>query len=217
MAVRRINPYKREIAYLSASDPILKRVIKKIGLCMLVPDRKRSLFEALVRAIAHQQLHGKAAEKILGRFVDLFPLKKSERFPSARAVLKTPSQKLRKVGFSHAKIKSILDIARRAVKGDIPTNAKAEKMTDNELIETLLPLRGVGQWTVEMILIFTLGRLDVLPVDDFGVREGFRLAYKKRTQPTPKALRIYGKRWSPYRTIASWYMWAYLLDSRKKK
>jgi len=208
-----MTAYARAVIHLSKSDAVLKRIITESGPLSLRPDLKRSIFEALVRAIAHQQLHGRAARRILGRFLALFP--KNGKFPKPNAVLRIPAKKLRAVGFSHAKVKAIRDIAARAVKGKIPTKKEAARMQDEEIIQALLPLRGVGRWTAEMILIFTLGRLDVLPVDDFGIREGFRIAYKKRTQPKPKALAAYGARWAPYRSIASLYLWR-VADQYKK-
>jgi DNA-3-methyladenine glycosylase II len=117
------------------------------------------------------------------------------------------ARKMRRAGFSRAKTRSIKDIARKTRSGLIPTRAACHRLTDAELIERLIQVRGVGQWTVEMLLLFTLGRPDVLPVDDFGVREGFRLAYGRRKQPTPKQLRHYGARWEPYRSVAAWYLW----------
>jgi DNA-3-methyladenine glycosylase II len=114
---------------------------------------------------------------------------------------------MRRAGFSRAKTRSIKDIARKARGGLVPSRGACHRLTDAELIERLVQVRGVGRWTVQMLLIFTLGRPDVLPVDDFGVREGFKLAYRRRKQPTPKQLRRYGERWSPYRSVAAWYLW----------
>lgn len=208
-----MDKHSRATAYLSKRDPILKGIIKKAGPLALRPDPKRSIFEALIRAIAHQQLHGRAAERILARFRALFP--KQNNFPNPSAVHKIPPKKLRAVGFSNAKVKAIRDIAKKATQGRIPTKKETARMSDEEIIKALLPLRGVGRWTAEMILIFTLGRLDVLPVDDFGIREGFRIAYKKRIQPKPKALAAYGARWAPWRSIASLYLWL-VADQYKK-
>ena len=213
MAGRGIMNTLSALQYLARKDPVLKGIMKKAGALRLEPDTKRSIFEALVRAIAHQQLHGHAARRILARFLALFP--KSGKFPKPNAVFRIPAKKLRAVGFSRAKVKAIRDIAARAAKGKIPTKKETTQMSDEEVIAALLPLRGVGRWTAEMILIFTLGRTDVLPVDDFGIREGFRIAYKKRTQPKPKALAAYGARWAPWRSIASLYLWR-VADQYKK-
>ncbi len=166
-----------------------------------------------MRAIAHQQLNGRAAETILGRFVALFP---ERRFPAPAAVLAAHAATLRRAGFSRAKVRAIKDIAGHAVKGMVPTRRACRRLSDEEMIERLTRIHGVGRWTVEMLLIFALGRLDVLPVDDFGVREGFRHAYGRRTQPTPKALRVFGERWKPYRSVAAWYLWRAAGDARRK-
>lgn len=186
-----------------ARDPVMRHLIRLHGPCGLEP-RRWSPYEALTRAIAHQQLNGRAAQSILGRFVALFG---NGRFPTPLQVMATPPARLRRAGFSHAKVQAIKDIARHALAGTVPTRRAAARLTNDEIIERLLPIRGVGRWTVEMLLIFTLGRADVLPVDDFGVREGYRRACGKRTRPTPKALRRLGERWQPYRSVAAWYLW----------
>lgn len=204
------------LRHLKKSDPVFAKVIQTIGACTWEPNLKRTPFEALVRAIAHQQLHGKAAETILARFIALTSNKKNS-FPKPSDVLQLKREQLRSAGFSEAKTKAIFDIAQKAQSGFIPTAKQIEKLSDTEIIEKLLPLRGVGRWTIEMYLIFTLGRLDVLPVDDFGVREGFRIAYKKRVQPTPRDLGAYGARFAPFRTIASWYLWRIADKAKEKK
>ncbi|NMJ41985.1 DNA-3-methyladenine glycosylase 2 family protein [Roseomonas sp. JC162] len=165
---------------------------------------RRQPYEALVRAIAHQQVHGRAAEAILGRFLDCCAC---EGFPSPETVLALTPEAMRACGLSANKVLAIRDIAEKAAAGTVPTRAVARRLTDDELIERLVPLRGVGRWTVEMLLIFTLGRPDVLPVDDFGVREGYRVAAGLAEQPKPRALAGIGEAWSPYRTTASWYLW----------
>jgi DNA-3-methyladenine glycosylase II len=186
-----------------ARDPVMGRLIARHGRCPLA-CRPWSPYEALSRAIAHQQLNGRAAETILRRFVALFP---NGRFPSPAAVLAARAPTLRRAGFSRAKVLAIKDIARHAVAGVVPTRQGCRSLDDEAMIERLTRIHGVGRWTVEMLLIFTLGRLDVLPVDDFGVREGFRRAYGRRTQPAPKELRAFGERWKPYRSVAAWYLW----------
>lgn len=186
-----------------ARDPILRAAIRRHGPCGL-PRRRWSLYEALTRAIAHQQLNGRAAQTILARFVALFG---DGRFPTPAQVLATAPARLRRAGFSRGKVRAIKDIARHALAGTVPTRRAAARLTDEELIERLVAIHGVGRWTVEMLLIFTLGRPDVLPVDDFGVREGYRRAAGLRTQPTPKALAALGERWKPHRSAAAWYLW----------
>ena len=196
-----------------ARDPVMRALIRRHGPSGLAPHG-RSPYEALTRAIAHQQLNGRAAETILGRFVALFP---SGRFPAPAAVLAARTTTLRRAGFSRAKVRALKDIARHALTGVVPTRRACRRLSDDEIIERLTPIRGVGRWTVEMLLIFTLGRLDVLPVDDFGVREGFRVAYGRRAQPKPKALLAYGERWRPYRSFAAWYLWRAANEAREKR
>jgi len=186
-----------------ARDPIMRRLIKRHGPCG-IDARRWSPYEALTRAIAHQQLNGRAAQTILGRFVALFG---DGRFPTPAQVIATHPARLRRAGFSRAKVRAIKDIARHALAGTVPTRRAAATLADDAIIERLIPIRGVGRWTVEMLLIFTLGRQDVLPVDDFGVREGYRRAYGKRLRPTPKELRALGEQWKPYRSAAAWYLW----------
>jgi DNA-3-methyladenine glycosylase II len=184
-------------------DPVLKGVIRQVGPCTLAPARRQP-YEALVRAIAHQQVHGRAAEAILGRFIACCCPK---GFPAPEAVLAATPEQMRACGLSGNKVLAIRDIAEKAAAGVVPTRAAARRLTDEELVARLVPLRGVGRWTVEMLLIFTLGRPDVLPVDDFGVREGYRLAAGLAEQPKPKALAEIGLAWAPYRTTAAWYFW----------
>ncbi len=184
-------------------DPVLKAVIRQIGPCTLRPVQ-REPYEALVRAIAHQQVHGRAAEAILGRFIALFP---GHDFPPAAAVLAMPAEALRGAGLSGAKVAAIRDIAEKSVGGLVPTRRAAARLPDEALIERLTAIRGVGRWTVEMLLIFTLGRPDVLPVDDFGVREGWRVATGAEAQLRPKELGAIGEAWAPWRSVAAWYLW----------
>jgi len=191
------------VRHLSKVDPVMRALIRRVGPCGL-EVRNHSPFETLVRAIAHQQIHGRAAQAILGRFIALFP---GRRFPTPADIAAVPARKMRRAGFSRGKIRAIKHIARRARAGFVPTRAACHRLSDEEIIERLTELHGVGQWTVEMLLLFTLGRPDVLPVDDFGVREGFKVAYGRRKQPTPKQLRRYGERWRPYRSVAAWYLW----------
>jgi DNA-3-methyladenine glycosylase II len=192
------------IEHLTHCDRVLQRVIGRVGPCQLAPEHKRSPFESLVRAIAHQQLHGRAAEAILRRFCQQFP---RTRFPKPAAVLELPVEQFRAAGFSQAKVTAIRDLAEKSLSGVVPTAAGIRKLDDAAIIERLTQVRGVGRWTVEMLLIFQLGRPDVLPVDDFGLRNGFRLAYKLSELPTPGQVRKHGERWAPFRTTAAWYLW----------
>lgn len=190
-------------AYLSKRCAVMRRLIKVHGPCGLVPQ-KRSPYEALISAVAHQQLHASAAEAILRRFKALFP---KARFPAPQQVLDTDDAILRACGFSAGKILAIRDIAGKTLSGQIPTRAAALKLSDEDLIARLVEVRGVGRWTVEMLLIFTLGRADVFPSDDYGVRNGWRLAKKLEDMPKPKDFRVLAEKWQPYRTLAAWYLW----------
>jgi DNA-3-methyladenine glycosylase II len=192
------------LKHLAAVDPVMARLIRQIGPCELEPETRRSPFQSLVQAVAHQQLHAAAAGNILARFRKLFP---GRRFPRAEDLAQVTDEQIRACGFSFAKIKSIRDIAEKTLSGVVPTSRQIVKLSDDEIIARLTEVRGVGRWTVEMLLIFQLGRPDVLPVDDFGVRSGFRRAYKKRDLPKPKVLLKFGERWRPHATTAAWYLW----------
>jgi DNA-3-methyladenine glycosylase II len=193
-----------EALRLLRRDKIFAALIRRVGPPRLGIQRGRSPYEALMRAIAHQQLHGRAALAILARFEALYP---AGVFPAPELVLASPEASLRACGFSGGKIAAMRAICAATLDGTVPTRRGSARLSDATLIERLTSIRGVGQWTVEMLLIFTLGRPDVLPVDDFGVREGFKIAYGRRKQPTPKQLRRFGERWKPYRSIAAWYLW----------
>jgi 3-methyladenine DNA glycosylase/8-oxoguanine DNA glycosylase len=191
------------LQHLNGADPVLARLIARVGPCRLVP-RKRNPFEALVQSVIYQQLNGKAAATILGRLKALYP---QRRFPNPEDLLSTPDETLRGAGLSRAKTAAIKDIAAKAQNGVVPTTRAISRLPDAQIIEQLTTLRGVGPWTVEMLLIFTLGRPDVLPTTDYGVRKGFALTYGWKELPLPKELLEYGERWRPYRTTASWYLW----------
>jgi len=187
-----------------SGDPAFEGLIARLGPPQLVVERERSPYEALVRAIAHQQLHGRAAQAILGRFVALYP---GVPFPAPELVLATADDILRGTGFSQGKIAAIRDICARTLDGTVPSRRAASRLADEALIERLTTIRGVGRWTVEMLLMWTLGRPDVLPVDDFGVREGYRVLHGLEAQPKPRALAELGRAWSPWRSTAAWYLW----------
>jgi len=199
--------------HLSTVDPVMGKLIREIGACKLVPETRRSPFQSLVQAVAHQQLNGTAANTILTRFIKLFP---GRKFPKPEDLDKVTDEQIRACGFSFAKIRAIRDIAEKTLSGVVPTSRQIVKLTDEEIILRLTEVRGVGRWTVEMLLIFQLGRENVLPADDFGVRSGFRRAYKKRELPKPKALLKFGERWRPHATTAAWYLWR-AADTDKKK
>ena len=182
----------------------MRRLIREFGPCELEPETRRSPFQSLVLAVAHQQLHATAANTILSRFKKLFPHRK---FPRPEDLAGVTDGQIRACGFSLAKIKAIRDIAARTLAGVVPTSRQIVKLSDDEIIMRLTEVRGVGRWTVEMLLIFQLGRPDVLPADDFGVRTGFSRAYNKRDLPKVKELLAFGERWRPHRTTAAWYLW----------
>ncbi len=207
--------YDAALKHLSQTDPILGELIATVGPCTLEPDHSRSPFQALVQAVAHQQLNRKAANTILGRFTALFP---EGRFPSPQEVFEADVAHIIAVGFSRAKASYVKEIARMALAGIVPEHGQIKSLTDDEIIDRLTQIKGVGRWTVEMLLIFGLGRPDVLPVHDFGLRTGFGIVYRKRKLPEPKAILKYGKRWKPYRSTASWYLWrAVDLATKKQK
>jgi DNA-3-methyladenine glycosylase II len=193
--------FKRRLAKV---DPVLAGLIRAAGRFTHVPNAEHTPFHALARAIAHQQLNGTAAESIFGRFCGLYA---GAALLEAELVLNTPDDRLRAVGLSFAKIASIKDLAQKTLDGTVPPYDILHTLADEEIIERITQVRGIGRWTVEMLLMFRLGRPDVLPVDDFGVRNGFRLAYGLRGMPTTRALAEYGARWAPYRSVAAWYLW----------
>jgi len=198
--------------HLSDACPRMAGLIRRIGRARWPADHQ-SPYESLVRAIAHQQLHANAAKTITGRFLTLYP---GTEFPAPEQVLATESATLRACGFSGAKVAAIQDIAAKAVAGVVPTRRAAARLTDDDLIERLTTIRGVGRWTVEMLLIFSLGRKDVLPVDDFGVREGYRLIHELDAQPKPKELATLGAIYAPYRSTAAWYLWRAVDEAKQK-
>ena len=215
-------------AHLSARDPCLAKLIEELLPFAPEIDHLQSPYEALMEAIVYQSISGKAAATILERVkaLSLSSGKSIEtkrvrtlagttveraavngRVPTPEEVLKLSKQKLRKAGLSGAKILAMRDLAQKTIDGIVPTHEDAVKLSDEELIERLDSVRGIGRWTVEMFLIFRLGRPDVLPIHDLGVQKGWSVAYGKKHMPRPKELLKFGERWRPYRTVASWYMW----------
>ncbi|MDH4469228.1 MAG: hypothetical protein QE271_14310 [Bacteriovoracaceae bacterium] len=199
---------------LIKSDKGLTSLLKKFPQLSFAPDLLRSPYHSLVRAIAHQQLHVKAAETILNRFQQLGSSKNN--LPTPEEVAELTVEVMRDCGFSQSKIKSIKSIAEHALKGHLPNATKIKKMSNEEIIEHLTPIFGVGKWTVEMLLIFQLGRLDVWPVDDFGVRRGYQLWKKLKTLPTSKQIKNAGDRWAPYQSIVALMLWRVADESKIK-
>ncbi len=190
--------------HLSERDECLKRLIAETIPFQMDQDPLQSPYEALLEAIAYQSISGKAAATIYGR---IKALSSTGRAPTPQEMLKLPKPVLRKAGLSGAKVLAMKDLAQKTIDGVVPTLERAEKLTDEELVERLVSVRGIGAWTVEMFLIFRLGRPDVLPIHDLGVKKGWSITYGKKHMPKPKELLAFGERWRPYRTVASWYMW----------
>ena len=202
--------------HLSRVDRKLARIIAKSGPCRLQQETTQSIFEALLESIIYQQLNGRVAAAITERVKALFP-ENSHRirtrrglvagFPSPEQILSATEELLRSAGLSRAKMLAIRDLAAKTLDGTVPAAKQAHRMSDEELIERLDSVRGVGRWTVEMLLLFRLGRPDVLAVDDYGIRKGFAKMHKLAELPKPRELLAHGERWRPYRSVASWYLW----------
>lgn len=219
------------LAHLSERDKKLARLIAQVGHCDIRMMRGFTIYESLLRSIVYQQLAGKAAAAIFMRVQQLYPStaaagisdtsaltgsgkniripRKSALlpYPTPEQILSTPDGVLRSAGLSGAKTAAIKDLAAKALDGTVPSLARARMLGDEALIERLITIRGVGRWTVEMMLMFRLGRLDVLPVSDFGVRKGFQLTYGLAAMPTPDQMQRRARQWAPYRSVASWMMW----------
>jgi DNA-3-methyladenine glycosylase II len=191
-------------SHLSARDEKLAELIQSTSPFKLDEILAESPYHALVESIAYQSISGKAAATIFAR---VKALSSNGGIPTPQEMLKLKKPALRKAGLSGAKILAMKDLAQKTIDGIVPTLEQAEKMSDDELVERLVSVRGIGAWTVEMFLIFRLGRPDVLPIHDLGVKKGWSVTYGKKHMPTPKQLLAFGERWRPYRTVASWYMW----------
>jgi 3-methyladenine DNA glycosylase/8-oxoguanine DNA glycosylase len=190
--------------HLSAADQQLGALILRVGAFTLRPPRNRTLFAALARAITYQQLSGKAAATILDRVCALYP---GRRFPRPEELLATPAEQLRAAGLSVAKTAYLRDLAQHTLDGTVPSLPQIRRMDDEEVIERLTIVHGVGRWTAQMILIFRLGRPDVLPLEDLGVRKGYTLSFGGRGLASPRVIQRRAERWRPYRSVASWYLW----------
>jgi DNA-3-methyladenine glycosylase II len=199
--------------HIAGHSPQFAALIERIGPRVHQPDELGSPYARLLRSIAHQQLNGRAAETIFGRFRALFP---GHDIPPPELVLAQPEADLRAAGLSFNKIAAIRDIAAKRLDGVVPEPEEAEALPDEALIARLVMIRGVGRWTVEMMLM-GMGRPDVLPVDDFGVREGYRLLFGLEAQPKPKVLGEIGAAWAPYRSTASWYLWRAADEGKRVK
>jgi DNA-3-methyladenine glycosylase II len=191
-------------SHLSNCDPCIARLIQEAVAFDPNIDHTQSPYEALLESIAYQSISGKAAATIYGR---VKALSASGGPPTPQEMLRLKAQNLRKAGLSGAKIVAMKDLAQKTIDGIVPTHEEALTLSDEELVERLISVRGIGVWTVEMFLIFRLGRPDVLPIHDLGVKKGWSVAYGKKHMPRPKELLAFGERWRPYRTVASWYLW----------
>jgi len=192
------------IKHLSTGDEKLKLLIAETAPFQMDQDHLQSPYEALLEAIVYQSISGKAAATIFAR---IKALSSTGRAPTPQEIAKLRKQTLRKAGLSGAKAEAMKDLAKKTIEGIVPTLEEAQTLSDEELVERLTSVRGIGAWTVEMFLIFRLGRPDVLPIHDLGVKKGWSITYNKKHMPKPKELLKFGERWRPYRTVASWYMW----------
>jgi DNA-3-methyladenine glycosylase II len=188
-------------AEIARRDPVMAGLIERAGPLRIRPPRDPDPFVELAQAIAYQQLAGRAAAAIWSRVAALF-----DGAMTPERVLETPDEAFRSAGFSAAKTRSVKDLADKILAGVVPVD-RLRRMPDDEIVERLTQVRGIGPWTAEMFLIFTLRRMDVWPVLDYGVRSGYRTAYRLKELPTPKELQAEGERFRPYRTVAAWYCW----------
>jgi DNA-3-methyladenine glycosylase II len=204
--------HDRALRHLSATDPRLAALIARSRRYDIAPSLSIRPFDALAESIAYQQLNGKAAATIWSRVRALYPRRK---YLNPKLVLATPDAQLRAAGLSRNKIAALKDLAAKTIDGTVPSGRALSRMSDDEIIARLITVRGIGRWTVEMLLLFDLGRPDVWPVDDYGVRKGFAKTFRRRKLPTPKQLMKFGERWRPYRSVAAWYFWR-ALDAPEK-
>lgn len=195
---------KKAIDHVAGTDPRFAALIARCRRFDVVPNEVVRPFDALAESIAYQQLSGKAAATIWGRVRALFGKRK---WLDPAEVLKMPDDKLRGAGLSRSKVAALKDLAAKTLDGTVPTRRALLKMSDEEIIERLTQVRGIGRWTVEMLLLFDLGRLDVWPVADYGVQKGFAKTFGKKKLPTPKQFQKIGEKWRPYRSVAAWYFW----------
>jgi len=195
--------FRQATCFLASIDADWTQLIQTVGECQFEPKPTREPYEALIRALAYQQLHAKAGDAIIKRLLNIY----GDAFPAPSQLLATEFDSLRACGFSARKIVTIQGIAEGAISGLVPTRTVADAIADEDLIQRLVTLKGIGRWTVEMLLMFTMVRMDVLPADDFGIVQGYKRLKKLDAAPTHKEITEIGKAWSPYRMIASWYLW----------
>ena len=193
---------RRALAHLRRADERIARVIESVGPCRFTHRTEGTHFDALLRAIVYQQLSGKAASTILGRVLAIY----DGRYPTALELLATPDERLRAAGLSRQKLTYMRDLARHVHEGMLPVD-RLHELDDTQIIEALTAVKGIGRWSAQMFLMFRLGRPDVLPELDLGIRKGLQRAYRMRKLPTPARVQAIGARWSPYATYACWYLW----------
>ena len=193
------------LTHLAASSVRMQRMLERVGPFHMQVRATPSVFAALAEAVVYQQLHGKAAATIFDRVCKLYP--RSSKTITAQGLMRIDDESLRGAGLSRNKLLALRDLAQKSIAREIPTIAQVAKLDNDTVIQQLTAVRGVGRWTVEMLLMFRLGRPDILPVDDFGIRKGYALTFGKKDMPAPRELARYGERWAPYRTVASWYLW----------
>ncbi len=194
------------VAHLHAKDRVLSKLITRVGPCRMQAEATQPPFESLTESILHQQVTGKAAAAILGRFRVGFG--EDAAFPLPERVAVATDEELRAVGISRSKAAALRDLAQKTLDGTVPTGVALAAMPDDDIVARLTQVRGIGVWTVHMLLMFRLGRPDVLPVGDYGVRKGFKKTFRTKSElPTPGEIAKRGERWRPYRTVASWYLW----------
>ncbi len=196
------NNHRKAVNHLKRVDPVLAQVIERVGSCGLTARAEGTHFDALLRSIVYQQLSGKAASTILGRVLAHY----GERYPTPAEIIATPDEPLRAAGLSRQKLSYLRDFAMRVESGEVPLH-DIDHLDDDAIIDHLVRVKGIGRWTVQMFLMFRLGRPDVLPELDLGIQNAIRKAYRKRKRPTPKDVKRIGAKWSPYSTVASWYLW----------
>lgn len=198
--------------HIAATDARMAALMGRSSQYNIKPARLIRPFDALAESIAYQQLSGKAAATIFGRVRALYPKRK---WLDPERILATADETFRTAGLSRSKIAALKDLAAKTLDGTVPSGRALARMSDDEIIARLIAVRGIGRWTVEMLLLFDLGRPDVWPVDDYGVRKGFAQTFGRRKLPTPKQLMKLGEKWRPYRSVAAWYFWR-ALDKAEK-
>jgi DNA-3-methyladenine glycosylase II len=205
--------HSASIRHLKRVDPVLAVIIERVGPCRLEPRREGTHFDALVRSIIYQQLSGKAAGTIHARLKGLY----GDRNPTPAELLATPDEQLRAAGLSRQKLSYLKDLAAKVEGGVVPLAAEViDHLGDEEIIERLVQVKGIGRWTVQMFLMFRLGRRDVLPDLDLGIQNAIRRAYRMRKQPGPKDVLRIGSKWRPHASVASWYLWRFLEAGRNE-